>query len=132
MKSSQSALEPLELEPLELRLLPELELSLATTPGDVVSAAAERSARAMKRSLLMASMEPYALSRIFNATLRHVYGVFEHLRNERSLEAWAPHFKDFAKAIHRGGRRTRRALEVGHGVYLACISVRSVCVGVGA
>ena len=57
MKSSQSALEPLELEPLELRLLPELELSLPTTPGDVVSAAAERSARAMKRSLLMASMQ---------------------------------------------------------------------------
>ena len=52
MKSSQSALEPRELEPLELRLLPELELSLPTTPGDVVSAAAERSARAMKRSLL--------------------------------------------------------------------------------
>ena len=57
MKSSQSALEPLELEPLELRLLPELELSLPTTPGDVVSAAAERSARAMKRSLLTASMQ---------------------------------------------------------------------------
>ena len=62
MKSSQSALEPLELEPLELRLLPELELSLPTTPGDVVSAAAERSARAMKRSLLMASMEVHQAS----------------------------------------------------------------------
>ena len=54
MKSSQSALEPLELEPLELRLLPELELSLPTTPGDVVSAAAEERQGDEKRSLLRA------------------------------------------------------------------------------
>jgi hypothetical protein len=52
---------------------------------------------------------PYALCRIFNATAHHVYGVFEHLRDERSLEAWAPHFEHFAKAIHRGGRRSRRS-----------------------
>ena len=74
MKSSQSALEPLELEPLELRLLPELELSLPTTPGDVVSAAAERSARAMKRSLaphgvLMASMQVRGFSFRMRPTL---------------------------------------------------------------
>ena len=70
MKSSQSALEPLELEPLELRLLPELELSLPTTPGDVVSAAAERSARAMKRSLLMASMQVSGFCRGMSETRR--------------------------------------------------------------
>ena len=52
---------------------------------------------------------PCALCRIFNATAHHVYGVFEHLRDERSLEAWAPHFEHFAKAIHRGGRRSRRS-----------------------
>ena len=38
MKSSQSALEPLELDELELRLLPELELSLPSSRGGVVSA----------------------------------------------------------------------------------------------
>ena len=56
MKSSQSALEPLELDELELRLLPELELSLSNSRGGVVSATADRSARAMKRSLFMAAM----------------------------------------------------------------------------
>ena len=56
MKSSQSALEPLELDELELRLLPELELSLSNSRGGVVSATADRSARAMKHSLFMAAM----------------------------------------------------------------------------
>ena len=56
MKSSQSALEPLELDELELRLLPELELSLPSSRGGVVSATADRSARAIQRSLFMASM----------------------------------------------------------------------------
>ena len=56
IKSSQSALEPLELDELELRLLPELELSQPSSRGGVVSATADRSARAMKRSLFMASM----------------------------------------------------------------------------
>ena len=50
-----------------------------------------------------------ALHRIFNATVRHVYEVFDHLRDARSLEAWAPHFKRFAAAIHRGGKRSRRS-----------------------
>ena len=56
MKSSQSALEPLELDELEIRLLPELELSLPSSRGGMVSATADRSARAIQRSLFMASM----------------------------------------------------------------------------
>ena len=55
--SSQLALELLELEERELLLLPELELSLQSGAGTAGSAADERSAKAMKRSLLMASME---------------------------------------------------------------------------
>ena len=48
------------------------------------------------------------LCRIFNATVRHIYEVFDHLRDARSLEAWAPKFAEFAAAIHRGGKRSRR------------------------
>ena len=47
--------------------------------------------------------------RIFNATVRHVYTAFDHLRDARSLEAWGAHFKLFAKTIRRGGKRSRRS-----------------------
>ena len=50
-----------------------------------------------------------ASCRIFNATVSHVYEVFAHLRDGRSLEAWAPYFSEFARTIRRGGKQGRFA-----------------------
>ena len=46
-----------------------------------------------------------AQSELFQAGIDHIYHHFAHLRDNRSLECWAPHFPDFAAAIRRGGRK---------------------------
>ena len=43
------------------------------------------------------------LCEVFQAAVDHVFETFPHLRDSRSLEAWANHFEVFAAAIHAGG-----------------------------
>ena len=52
-----------------------------------------------------------AQSEMFQEGIDHIYHKFAHLRDNRSLECWARHFKGFAGAIHAGGRKGRAPLK---------------------
>jgi len=43
------------------------------------------------------------ISELVQAGVDHIYDEFEHLRDNRSLECWGPHFPRFARIIARGG-----------------------------
>ena len=48
---------------------------------------------------------PAAQSELFEWATTHVYEEFVHLRDNRSVECWGPHFEHFAALIKAGGRK---------------------------
>ena len=47
------------------------------------------------------------LCHIVQWSIDHIYDDFPHLHDSRSLEAWTPHMRRFAAAVHRGGKNRR-------------------------
>lgn len=55
-----------------------------------------------------------ALSECFLEMNKHVYNSFGHLRDERSLRAWSPFFRRFARAIKWKGKRGKHGTGLGN------------------